>query len=90
MYASLRDEATLECRFAGDPAPSVVKWFFNGREEPVWSRRQTAAAGEADLRVRAADARDSDANYTCFVDNGVAGDSVTYRLKVQGGSRRQA
>ena len=76
----------------GDPIPSK-KWFLNGRDES-WLNRHTATAPSESLtgyntnnHIMAIDdvtpGKDN-GNFTCYVENSLGSDSVTYNVLVQG------
>jgi len=81
----------LGCQVVGDPIPSK-KWFLNGRDES-WLNRHTATAPSESLtgyntnnHIMAIDdvtpGKDN-GNFTCYVENSLGSDSVTYNVLVQ-------
>jgi len=70
----------MDCRSAGEPPPTK-KWFFNGREEGWLQQRSLFADTEMDIPNLS---KDHEGNYTCYVENSMATDSVNHRVIVQG------
>jgi hypothetical protein len=79
-FLSLGAELTMDCRSAGEPPPTK-KWFFNGREEGWLQQRSLFADTEMDIPNLS---KDHEGNYTCYVENNMATDSVNHRVVVQG------
>ena len=89
IFAPLRSTVSLDCRFVGEPFPTK-KWFLNGREE-TWIQDLDGEKGSdmfngkggGDLELDSV-TKDSQGNYTCYVENRYGSDSVTYKVNVQG------
>ena len=92
VYVPQSSRLELGCQVVGDPIPSK-KWFLNGRDES-WLNRHTATAPSESLtgyntnnHIMAIDdvtpGKDN-GNFTCYVENSLGSDSVTYNVLVQG------
>ena len=92
VYVPQSSRLELGCQVVGDPIPSK-KWFLNGRDES-WLNRHTASAPSESLtgyntnnHIMAIDdvtpGKDN-GNFTCYVENSLGSDSVTYNVLVQG------
>ena len=99
VYVAQQSRLELGCKVVGDPLPSK-KWFLNGRDEAWLNRRNSVTNqvayidGESDsygsryradsLVIKSATPENANGNYTCYAENKLGSDSVTYDVHVQG------
>lgn len=78
-----RSSLNLPCSFVGEPMPSSgAKWFFNNHE-PGWLQ-QRSSYGQTNAFIESVSREKNNGNYTCYVENTLGTDSISYQVHVQG------
>ncbi len=86
IYTPLRSNVNLQCRYVGEPMPASVKWFANNHE-PSWLQ-QRSMFGLSSANIDSITS-DKAGNYTCYVENPLGTDSISYQIHVQSNSTPQ-
>ena len=81
LFIPTQSNLNLQCSYVGEPIPKA-KWFFNNHETG-WLQQRTAY-GQTNAYLEAVIRDKNNGNYTCYAENRLGTDSISYQVYVQG------